>query len=635
MADMLATGVSGLVAFQRALDTTSHNIANASTPGYSRQQVELAANTADPLGSGWVGTGVNTTTVRRLYDQALASQAQTASSGFQQLDTFSTYASKLDNLFADSSTGISATLQGFINAVQAVADSPSDISARQVLLSQAQTLTDRLKGFNSSLNATDAQVGSQLGSEAATVSTLAGSIASLNKQIVAAIGVNQQPPNDLLDKRDQLVAQLATHVNVSTVAQGDGSLNVFIGTGQALVSGSTPSQLVTTPDAFDPTRQHLALQVSGTSVDVTAAISGGTLGGLLQFRDTMLATARNTLGQVAVAVASQFNQQHSAGLDLNGQFGGQLFAVGDVRTLPATDNQGSASVSVTRADVGGLTTADYTLQYDGSAWSLLRQDTGAQVALTGSGTSADPFVADGLQIVVSGTAQAGDRYAIQPTAQAISGFGVLITDPAKVAAAAPLVTSAAATNTGSAAVASATVSNPAAWVRGTYTLAFDASGGWSIADVSGNTVASGASYTPGATLGFNGMNVVLSGTPAAGDQFTINATGNVPGDNRNALQLAGLLTSKVLAGGSTSVQGAVGQFITSIGVQTSQAQTGRDAQQVIRDDATSQMAAISGVNLDEEAAALVRYQQAYQAAARVIAVADAMFQALLNATSRG
>jgi flagellar hook-associated protein 1 FlgK len=632
---MLTTGVSGLLAFQRALDTTSHNIANAATPGYSRQVVDLASQGADPLGSGWVGRGVQVVDIRRAFDAALSGQVRSATSGFQQLDTVATLASRIDNLFSDANTGLATTLQQFTNAAQGVANTPTSSAARQVLLSQAGMLVARLKSYNDSLNTIGTQIDTQLGSEASSVSSLAQSIADINRQIVAARGQNQQPPNDLLDQRDRLIDQLSEHVSVSTVTQTDGSVNVFIGTGQALVSGSIPSQLVTTPDAFDPTRPHLALQVSGTSVDVTAAISGGTLGGLLQFRDTMLSAARNTLGQVAVAVASQFNQQHAAGLDLNGQFGGQFFAVGAVRSLPATDNTGSASVSVTRGDLAGLTNADYTLQYDGSAWSLLRQDTGAQVALTGSGTAADPFVADGLQIVVAGTAQAGDRYAIQPTAQAIAGLRVLISDPAKVAAAAPLVTSAAATNSGSAAVASATVSNPAGWVRGTYTLTFDASGGWSIADAGGNTVASGASYTSGATLGFNGMDIALSGTPAAGDQFTINATGNVPGDNRNALQLAGLLTSKVLAGGSTSVQGAVGQFISSIGVQTNQAQTGRDAQQVIRDDATSQMAATSGVNLDEEAAAMVRYQQAYQAAARVIAIADTMFQALLNATSRG
>ena len=416
MADMLTTGVSGLLAFQRALDTTSHNIANAATPGYNRQSVDLATQGADPLGNGWVGRGVQVVDIRRAFDAALSGQVRSATSGFQQLDTVATLASRIDNLFSDANTGLATTLQQFTNAAQGVANAPTSTAARQVLLSQAGTLVSRLKSYNDSLNTIGAQIDTQLGSEASSVTSLAQNIADINRQIVAARGQNQQPPNDLLDQRDRLVDQLSQHVSVSTVAQSDGSVSVFIGTGQALVSGSIASRLVTVPDSFDPTRPHLALQVSGTSVDVTRAISGGTLGGLLQFRDTMLANARNTLGQVAVAVAAQFNQQHAAGLDLNGQFGGALFGIGDVRTLPATDNGGSASVSVTRADLGGLTTADYTLQYDGSAWSLVRQDTGTQVALGGSGTVADPFVADGLQIVVSGTAQAGDRYAIQPTA---------------------------------------------------------------------------------------------------------------------------------------------------------------------------------------------------------------------------
>jgi flagellar hook-associated protein 1 FlgK len=128
------------------------------------------------------------------------------------------------------------------------------------------------------------------------------------------------------------------------------------------------------------------------------------------------------------------------------------------------------------------------------------------------------------------------------------------------------------------------------------------------------------------------MSITLSGAPAAGDSFTINATGNVSGDNRNALQLAGTLGQAALAGGSATIQSIVSQLITGIGVQTNQAQTGRDAQQVVRDDATNQMSSVSGVNLDEEASNMVRYQQAYQAAAKVISVADTLFQTLLNAT---
>jgi flagellar hook-associated protein 1 FlgK len=632
MADMLATGVSGLVAFQRALDTTSHNIANANTPGYSRQQVEFVSNPAEPLGGGWLGTGVNTSTVRRLYDQALAVQAQSASSGFQQLDTLATYASKLDNLFSDSSTGLAATLQGFMNAVQGVADAPADISARQVLLSQAQTLTDRLKGYTSSLNATDTQVASQLGNEAATVTTLASSIASLNKQIVSALGINQQPPNDLLDQRDQLISQLATHVNVTTVAQSDGAINVFIGTGQSLVMNGNASSMGLGADQFGVNSQRLLLRTGASVTDVTDSISGGNMGGLLQFRSQMLLPARNVLGQVATALASQVNGQQAAGLDLQGQVGGPMFNIGGVTTVPSTLNAGSATATVTRGNVAAITSADYQLLYDGTAWTMTRSDTGANVPLAGAGSNLSPFTADGLSIVIGGgTPQAGDRFLVQPTASAVSGLSLAITQPEKVAAAAQLLTSAASSNAGSGTIDAGTVTNTGAWTRGNYTLTFTAANAWKITDSSGATVTTGA-YTAGQAIAFNGMRVAVSGAPATNDSFSIKDNAGGTGDNRNALAMASLLGKPWLNGGTASLSDTVGRMIGDIGVQTGQAQSGRDAQQVILQDANSAYSNLSGVNLDEEAANLVKFQQAYQAAAKVIAVSNSLFQSLLDAT---
>ena len=632
MADMLATGVSGLVAFQRALDTTSHNIANANTPGYSRQQVEFVSNPAEPLGGGWLGTGVNTATVRRLYDQALAVQAQSASSGFQQLDTMATYASKLDNLFSDSSTGLSATLQGFINAVQGVADAPADASARQVLLSQAQTLTDRLKGFTSSLNATDAQVSGQLGSEAATVTTLASSIASLNKQIVSALGINQQPPNDLLDQRDQLISQLATHVNVSTVAQSDGAINVFIGTGQSLVMSGNASTMSLGPDQFGVAGNRIILRNGASVSDVTDAISGGNLGGLLQFRSQMLLPARNALGQMAMALASQVNSQQASGLDLQGQVGGPMFNIGGVTTLPSTLNGGSATASATRSNPAAVSSADYQLLYDGTAWTMTRADTGANVPLSGAGTALSPFTADGLSIVVGGGApQAGDRFLVQPTASAVSGLSVAITQPEKVAAAAQLLTSAGSANTGSGTIDAGTVPSTAAWVRGSYTLTFTAANAWKVTDSTGATVTTGA-YTAGQPIAFNGVQVTVSGAPATGDSFAIKDNAGGTGDNRNALAVASLLAKPWLNNGTASLGDTVGRLIGDIGVQTSQVQSGRDAQKVVLQDASAAYSNLSGVNLDEEAANLVKFQQAYQAAAKVIAISNSLFQTLLDAT---
>jgi flagellar hook-associated protein 1 FlgK len=631
MADMLTTGVSGLLAFQRALDTTSHNIANASTEGYSRQQVDLVTRPPDAFGNGWVGTGVDVATVRRQFDEILASQARVAGSGFQQLDTFSNYATRIDNLFSDANTGLATTLQNFMSAVQTVANAPASVPSRQVLLSQAQSLVDRLRSYDNSLNSLGSQISSQLQSEAGTISTIAANIASVNQQIVAAQGVNQQPPNDLLDQRDRLLADLATHVNVSTVPQSDGMLNVFIGTGQALVMGGTAARLVASGDQFDPSRTRLLLQSGGPTTDVTETITGGTVGGLLQFGTQMLDPARNAIGQTAVTLATLVNNQQAAGLDLQGQLGTAMFAVGAVTVLPSTLNAGTASAAVTRTSVSALTTADYQLLYDGANWQLSRVDTGAPVALGGSGTAASPFTADGLSIVINGTPQAGDRMLIQPTRAAVGGMMVILDQPEKVAAAAPLLTSAATANAGSATIDAGVLANPAAWVRGDYTLSFTNASTWQVTDSTNAVVATGA-YGAGTPIIFNGVQVVVSGAPAAGDNFRIRDNASGTGDNRNALQIAALLTRPVLNGGTVSLGDNVGRLVSSIGVQTSQAQSGRDAQQIVMNDANSAISSVAGVNLDEEAANLMRFQQAYQAAAKVIGVANTLFQSLLDAT---
>ena len=631
MADMMSTGVSGLLAFQRSLDTTSHNIANASTPGYSRQQAELVTNPAEALGSGWVGTGVDVATVRRLYDEVLAGQSRSAGSAFQQLDTLSNYATRVDNLFSDTATGLATTLQSFVGAVQTVANAPSSIPSRQVLLSQAQSLVNRLQSYDSSLTGINSQINSQLQAEAGSISTIAANIATLNDKIVAAKAYNQQPPNDLLDQRDRLLADLSTHINVSSVAQSDGSLNVFIGSGQALVMGSSAIRISTTGDQFDATRTRLVLQSAGGTTDVTDAVVGGTVGGLLQFREQILDPARNAIGQTAATLATLVNGQQAAGLDLQGQTGTAMFGIGAVAALPSSLNAGSAGATVTRSNISALTTNDYQLQYDGTNWQLTNAASGAPVAMSGAGTAGNPLSADGLSIVISGTPQAGDRMLIQPTRTAVAGMSVLLTQPEKIAAAAPLLTSAAAANGGTATIDAGQVPNAASWVRGNYTLSFTSSSVWQVTDASNAVVASGA-YTAGSPIAFNGMQVTVSGAPASGDSFQVKDNASGTGDNRNAQQIAALLARPVLNGGTVSLSDTVGRMVSNIGVQTSQAQSGRDAQQIVMNDAKTALSNVNGVNLDEEAANLLRYQQAYQAAAKIISVASSLFQTLLDAT---
>lgn len=630
MSDLLATSVSGLLAFQRALDTTSHNISNANTVGYSRQLTELTTRDAEQSGNGWVGNGVDVSTIKRAYDDFLASQSRTSSSSYNQSNTYATEAERLSNLFGSSTTGLTPTLQSFADALQAVADSPTSTPARQTLLSEAQSLVERLESYEATLDSLDTQVNAQIESEADAISSLATGIAQLNQEISAGYARTGQPPNDLLDQRDQLIDELATHVNVNVVAQGDNTVSVFIGNGQPLVVGQTAGQIVATPDQYDPTRKVLSFKTATSTVEMTSSLSGGTLGGMLQFRSQMLDPARNTLGRLSVGLAEVVNEQHAAGIDLNGDLGGEFFSVGAARVLSSANNTGTGSVAAERIEgaADALTTSDYLMVNTSSGWSLRRADTGAAVTMTGTGTATDPFIAEGLSIVVSAGAATGDRFLIKPTAGAIDGLQVLVTDPAKVAAAAAIVAAAASTNTGNATISAGEVIDATdSQLRTPIDITFISATQY---QVSGDTTT--YTYTAGDDIDVNGWRVQISGTPVAGDSFSVTDNTSGSGDNRNALKLADVLDQPILNGGTASLSASIGAFVGDVGVKTNQAQTSRDAQKIVYEESVDALQSLSGVNLDEEAANLVRYQQAYLAAAQMIKVADTIFQSILAAT---
>ncbi|MGH8175201.1 MAG: flagellar hook-associated protein FlgK [Steroidobacter sp.] len=632
MADLLNTSISGLLAFQRALDTTSHNITNANTVGYSRQLPEFMTRSAQQTGGGWVGNGADVTTIKRAYDDFLANQARSSSSSYSQSNTYATQAGRISNLLGNSTTGLSASLQNFVNSVQSVADTPTSIPARQTLLSQAQTLVDRLKSFDASLQSFDAQVNATLESEVDAVTSLARSIAQLNQEITSGYAQTGQPPNDLLDQRDALIDELATHINVNVVEQENNSVSVFIGNGQPLVVGQTAATVVASADPYDPTRNIVAVQSASGVADITSSLSGGTLGGVLDFRTQMLDPARNTLGRLSIAVTEVMNEQHRAGMDLNGNLGGDFFAVGGAEVRSNSNNAGTSAAAVTRIDgaVSALTTSDYLMTYTAGGWNLRRMDNGAAVAMTGSGTGADPFVADGLSIVTSGVPAVGDRLLVKPTVDAVSGMRVLVSSAAEIAAAAPIVTAATAGNIGSATISAGEVIDAThPQLRSPVSITFTSATQYTI---SGDPAV--YTYSAGSDIDVNGWRVQINGAPTAGDGFTVsnNLTGS--GDNRNALKLAAVMTQPVLNGGTTSLNAGAGQLVGEIGVKTNQAQITRDAQKVVADESAAALQSVSGVNLDEEAANLIRYQQAYMAIAQMIRVADTIFQSVLDATRR-
>jgi flagellar hook-associated protein 1 FlgK len=629
MANILSTGVSGLVAFQRALDTTSHNIANASTPGYSRQRAEFETRQPSSFGSGWLGNGVDVADVRRFYDELLGTQTRVASSSFSRLDTYAAKAETLNNLFADGTTGLNAALQKFTNSVQGVADTPTSIPARQVMLSEAQALTGRLQTYSTRLDEIESDINSRVASEAVAITTDAQALARLNQQIISAQSSTGQPPNDLLDQRDRLLADLATHVTTSTVRADDGSVNVFIGNGQPLVLGGNAASIVTQRDTFDGSRLTLAFQTKGGTISLGNTLSGGSLGGLTDFRREQLDPARNTLGQIAVGISDAVNKQNREGMDLLGNLGGDIFKVGGIGVLTESGNAGTGTVSAARGSTAALTTNDYLMEFTASGWVMRDAATGANVALAGAGTIASPFTAAGMSIVVGGTPTVGDRFKLLPTAGAVSGLAVVVTDPARIAAAAPIRTTATPANTGSGAITQGEVldaTNPQ--LRSTTTIRFLTATTYSV------NGAGSFSYSSGTPINLNGWSATISGAPAVGDTFVVASNAGGVGDNRNSLALADVLGQGVLNGGADSLNDAVGRFVGGIGVATNQAQANRDAQKVILDDNQSELDSVTGVNLDEEAANLIRYQQAYQAAAQIIRVTQTLFDSLLAATSR-
>ena len=649
--DLLGTSISGLLAFQRALSVTGHNVSNVNTPGYSRQRADLVTRPPTPSGDGFIGNGVTVNSVERIVDGFINGQMRAATAANGQLQEFYRLASQVDNLLADPQAGLAPSLQRFFGAVSDVANDPSSIPARQVLLSEAQSLADRFHYLDQRLESLRNGVNTQITNTVSEINGLASGIAAMNRDIALALGTGAgQPPNDLLDQRDELVRQLAERVAVTTVPQDDGALNVFIGNGQTLVVGGNASRLDVVGNPYDPTRKEVAITAGPISSIVSDMLTGGTLGGALQFRNEMLDSAQNALGRTAIGLAATFNDQHRLGQDLNNALGGDFFTAID-NSSPRVLSTSAATVSVSVSDVNALTTSDYRLDYDGATYTVTRLSDNAAVYSNAAFPGA--IASEGLTFTLTaGVVAAGNSFLIQPTRTGARDIGLALSDVRRIAAAGPLRSAEATnasgvpTNTGSGRIGAAMASNTTSLpLAANITLTFDPDAGG--VGVPGFVVGGGAPtpllYNPatqgnGATLtlggAYNGISFSVSGTPATGDSFVIsNNTGGVS-DNRNALALADLRTQQLLGNGAATYEAAYGQLVADVGIQTHRADINRSAQQALLNRVTGERESVSGVNLDEEAANLMRFQQAYQAAAQMVAVSDTVFQTLLGVVRR-
>ncbi|HID8535533.1 flagellar hook-associated protein FlgK [Stenotrophomonas sp. DR009] len=626
MSSVLSTGTGALLAFQRALATTSHNVANLNTPGYSRQKVNFA--TADPqnYGYGTVGNGTRITDIRRTADQLAISRLLDSSGELARLKQLSGMADRVNSLFSEAATNVAGVWSNFFDSVSGLSSNASGTADRQNMLDGGKALANRFVQLNTHLNNLNSEVNNGLMAGATEVNRLAQEIAQIN----GAIGTNiATAAPDLLDRRDQLITQLIGYTGGTAVIQDGGIMNVYTAGGNALVVGTTATKVTTVADPYQPERLQLALETQGNTIRLDAKAVGGQIGGLLEFRDTVLTPAQAELGKLAVGLAETFNQAHHQGVDMYGQLGGDFFNIGNPRVTANNANTGSASLSATYGDLGKLEAQNVVLQFDGTNWKASRADTGASVPLTGTGTAADPLVINGVKMVVGGTPAANDRFLLQPTAGVAGSMEVAITDPSRIAAAAAVKGAAATSNTGTGKLSGVTVSDSTnANLRNPAAIVFTSATTYTIDGGPPQT------YTPGQTISANGWSFVLDGAPKVGDTFNITPTPAGSSDNSNASKLAKVESAKAFNAGTVTLNGALGGLTTQVGAAARSAEYSLEAQLVINDKAQEARDEVSGVNLDEEAADMLRLQQAYQAASQLISTADSMFQTILGAVRR-
>ena len=556
MANTLGIGTTALSALQRAISTTGQNIANVNTDGYSRQSVTFSARPAQDIGVGFLGSGVQVTSIDRAYSQFMANDVQqrTASSGYYSL--YANAAERVDSMLGDPSTSITQAMDSFFASAEAVANSPTSLPERQVMLSNAETLVQRFDYIVGRVDDVTKEMNSQIAGAVSEINQLAGGIATLNEEIAKVSGRTGGLPNDLLDQRDALIVKLSSLVDTKTVAQDDGSLNVFIGRGQPLVTGSVAETLATQtdPDLGSTSIVTLSAFVAGSS-DVSDFLTGGKLGAALTVTDEVVNPTRRELNLLAVGFAETVNAIQEGGDDLQGVNGTALFTEteGVVKTAPSVDdstaNSGNAAVTFTVTDAKLLTGDSYRVDYTATGVNLRNLTTDAVTTL-----GASPATVDGVQItytaqVATGGAGAnqGDAFIVDPVFQASRFLEVKIDDPAKIAAA---------------------------------------------------------------------------------------SNGGAAGNNSNMLAMIELRDQSLLKGNTATYGEVYNNLLSDVAVRTQRAQSSAETETALLGSALDRQSSLQGVNLDEEAANLVRYQQAYQAAAQIVAVANEVFDTLLRATSR-
>lgn len=645
---MFSIGLSGLNAAQNALNTTSNNISNVYTPGYNREITVLNESRNN--------AGVRVADIERQFNTFVAAQLNNAKSQSTALETYNTQISQIDNLLADREAGLSPLMQNFFSALEDLASAPSDPAARQGVLGAADTLTAQFRSFDGYLQDLQSGVNGQIKDEITQINNTTSQIANINREIALSRAQLGEAPNSLLNQRDQLISELNEKMNLRLNIQDGNTYNLTLPNGQPLVTGDTAYKLEAVTSPNDPQRMVVGYREgargNGNLVSLDEGlITGGSLGGLMSFRAETLDKTQNQIGQLAASITLEFNAQHQKGVDLNGEQGQEFFSIGQSNAYYNTDNKGSAEVSATidSANTSALRATDYTVRVINASteeFEVIRKDTGEALEADELSFSGNVLSFAGVDVSFNNVAlaQNGDSFEIQPLRRAAGGMEAIVSDLDKIAAGSLVEQS------GDLEVSNVRYENALANTSESLEIELNANQHLSISGYTGQVSVNGEARildangvvqdSAGAVaavlaaddeITIDGVSFVLADVSTEG-ALTFQQASSAAGDNRNALALQDL-QSKDIVGGSASLSGAYGALVSDVGNRTNIIQVNLDARQGLTDQLRAVQQSESGVNLDEEAANLIRFQQFYQANARVIDTASTIFDTILGLRS--
>ncbi len=690
MTDLFQIGLSGIYSSQASLATTGNNIANVNTAGYSRQTVQVSTAGSERYGNYFIGQGAMVTGIERAYDQFAFTENIMNTSQYGYSKEIYAQTSQLDMLFSNEGTSVTKPVLNVFETLNGVADHPNMLESRTVFLESSANMINQYNRLYDNLEIQYTGLNNDIVNTAATITTLADNLANINEQISAVLGSGgQSNANDLLDQRDQAITELSELVNVSVVQADNGMVNIYMGSGQALVMGNESLNVIAVNGDPDPSRKDMAININGNIVKMDGSRLGGKVAAMFDTRDNDLDRAFNQLGQNIIGLTHSINEQQKEGQTLDGQIGDNLFndinsnqAMRD-RVLAHNDGLGSAQLSLRVDDLSQLSPDDYDLVVNHYAagppeeigFVVTNKTTGntqvlGPVDLTSTQRIEIPN--SGLSLGIDSInaldqPQIGKAFTLRPTRLAAQEATLLHKDPEKVAAAdAEIKTVAADTNTGDAVLRTSALNNPLDKlymdadnplqivitnnIAGTITYEIrdkdnnvvtlpappDSANNYTPAKLPGDLL-TGLTVTPDlltgkVTFDLAGIEVEMyAGSPVAGDKFTLNFNETGPGDNRNIMEIAGLQSQKIMNGNKATFQDVYSGMLSEIGAKTANADVSMQSTYILKTQSSERIQSNSGVNMDEEAANLLMFQQHYSAAARVISVASELFDTILQA----